>query len=200
MSLKLYAVSFIVIAALFSCAQKNDKDEIDESLISPPVANQPQDNKLADSSLTKTINIQPATAAANPITSPGNTAPVFSTPVNNTQPQTQPGAIQLNPAHGQPGHRCDISVGAPLNSKPAQPNANPATISTVPATVNTNVQNAVQKTLPGMNPPHGLPGHRCDISVGAPLNSKPVPAANPVVTNVAPPVNSASQPADSSKN
>lgn len=26
----------------------------------------------------------------------------------------------LNPAHGQPGHRCDIAVGAPLNSAPAQ--------------------------------------------------------------------------------
>ena len=26
----------------------------------------------------------------------------------------------LNPAHGQPGHRCDIAVGAPLNSKPTQ--------------------------------------------------------------------------------
>ena len=22
----------------------------------------------------------------------------------------------MNPAHGAPGHRCDISVGAPLNS------------------------------------------------------------------------------------
>ncbi len=24
-------------------------------------------------------------------------------------------------------------------------------------------------TAPGMNPPHGQPGHRCDIAVGAPL-------------------------------
>src|SRR4051812_3950367 len=27
-------------------------------------------------------------------------------------------------------------------------------------------------TASGMNPPHGLPGHNCDIPVGAPLNSK----------------------------
>ena len=25
------------------------------------------------------------------------------------------------------------------------------------------------KTQPGMNPPHGQPGHRCDIAVGQPL-------------------------------
>jgi len=29
-------------------------------------------------------------------------------------------AIGVNPAHGQPNHRCDIAVGAPLNSKPTQ--------------------------------------------------------------------------------
>ena len=25
------------------------------------------------------------------------------------------------------------------------------------------------QTAPGMNPPHGQPGHRCDVAVGAPL-------------------------------
>jgi len=25
----------------------------------------------------------------------------------------------MNPPHGQPGHRCEIAVGAPLNSQPA---------------------------------------------------------------------------------
>ena len=32
-------------------------------------------------------------------------------------------------------------------------------------------------TKPGMNPPHGQAGHRCDLQVGAPLNSKPAPPA-----------------------
>jgi len=80
----------------------------------------------------------------------------------------------LNPAHGQPGHRCDIAVGAPLNSAPTQQ---------VQATqgqtvqVNPNQQKVVTttatpvKVAKGMNPPHGQPGHRCDIPVGAPLNS-----------------------------
>ena len=39
------------------------------------------------------------------------------------------------------------------------------------------------KTAPGMNPPHGDPGHRCDIAVGALLNSAP---AKPVSTPVQP--------------
>jgi hypothetical protein len=203
MSLKLYAVSFMVIAALFSCSQKNEKDEVDESLL-----NAAKENKPADSTLANSNTVQPANAVVNPLAAPapGSTAPVFSAPVNQTQTQVQTQPAQpvatgpLNPAHGQPGHRCDINVGAPLNSKPpALPNANPATtISTGPA--NTTVQNAAQQTLPGMNPAHGQPGHRCDIAVGAPLNSKPAPAANPVVTNVAPPVKSAALPADSSKN
>lgn len=99
---------------------------------------------------------------------------------------TAPG---MNPPHGQPGHRCDIPVGQPLNSKPAV--AAPAS-----QNINTNGNNIVQidpnavspgkitldnngkqaKTAPGMNPPHGQPGHRCDIPVGQPLSSKPAPA------------------------
>jgi hypothetical protein len=38
-------------------------------------------------------------------------------PITVSAPSTQPlsGNKKLNPAHGQPGHRCDIAVGAPLN-------------------------------------------------------------------------------------
>ncbi|MBA2746342.1 MAG: hypothetical protein H0U44_08970 [Flavisolibacter sp.] len=35
-------------------------------------------------------------------------------------------------------------------------------------------------TAKGLNPEHGMPGHRCDIAVGAPLNGQPV-AANPTI-------------------
>ena len=42
------------------------------------------------------------------------------------------------------------------------------------------VQNpsAAAVTASGMNPPHGQPGHRCDIPVGQPLNSKPAQTAS----------------------
>ena len=91
--------------------------------------------------------------------------------------------VALNPQHGQPGHRCDIAVGAPLN--PPATNIQPIVSATPPTTLssspNTNTNIDAQKVvLPqvntstaGLNPKHGEPGHRCDIAVGAPLNSKP---------------------------
>ena len=107
-------------------------------------------------------------------------APVVQAPATN--PNTVLSDTKgINPAHGQPGHRCDIAVGAPLNSAPTQQ---------VQATqgqtvqVNPNQQKMVTtttaapvKVAKGMNPPHGQPGHRCDIAVGAPLNSPPAKAA-----------------------
>ncbi|MBP6432056.1 MAG: hypothetical protein KA319_09830 [Ferruginibacter sp.] len=84
--------------------------------------------------------------------------------------------VSLNPAHGQPNHRCDIYVGQPLDSKPvaglSQP-AQTATTTTIPQTVTATPQPV--QVAPGMNPAHGQPGHRCDIEVGKPLNSKPLP-------------------------
>lgn len=76
-------------------------------------------------------------------------------------------SLAINPEHGQPGHRCDIAVGAPLNS-PAQ-QAQPAVGPAQPATnvlTNTNTSGAVT-----LNPPHGQPGHDCAIPVGQPLKS-----------------------------
>ena len=63
------------------------------------------------------------------------------------------GNAGLNPAHGQPGHRCDIPVGASLDT-PLKSN-------------NSGLLNAGSTAM--KNPPHGQPGHRCDLAVGAPL-------------------------------
>ncbi len=74
----------------------------------------------------------------------------------------------LNPPHGQPGHRCDIPEGAPLNGTPAT-GGQPAM--TAPATGAPAGGNSLF-TTPGtarLNPAHGQPGHRCDINVGDPL-------------------------------
>lgn len=104
---------------------------------------------------------------------------------NSTVAVTAPG---MNPQHGQPGHRCDIPVGQPLNSKPAQSGQTPSTTPNQAQTIQID-PNSLQpgkfsvengkaknvKTAKGMNPPHGEPGHRCDIPVGQPLNSKPAP-------------------------
>lgn len=130
---------------------------------------------------------QPAATVNNaPQPSLLNQAGIQTASQNSPSVATAPG---MNPPHGQPGHRCDIPVGQPLNSKPA-PSATQAA-QNITVNGNNSVQidpNAVSpgkvmidqngkqvKTAPGMNPPHGQPGHRCDIPVGQALNSKPAP-------------------------
>lgn len=76
-------------------------------------------------------------------------------------PGTAAGAAKVNPAHGQPGHRCDIAVGAPL---PSSPSAS-APAAAMPPLKAPEAQLAV-------NPPHGQPGHSCDVPVGRPLPKK----------------------------
>ena len=75
---------------------------------------------------------------------------------------TAPG---MNPPHGQPGHDCAIAVGAPLNSKGQTAPAQPVS----PVGAPTLTVPAISTTAPGLNPPHGQPGHDCSIAVGAPL-------------------------------
>lgn len=79
-----------------------------------------------------------------------------------------------NPAHGQPMHRCDIPVGAPLNSPRATTTSKPAVQQqaqsvSVPIQVPAAPAVATTPTPEGMNPPHGQTNHRCDLAVGAPL-------------------------------
>ena len=89
----------------------------------------------------------------------------------------------MNPPHGEPGHRCDIPVGAPLSTPAGQAapqnTAAPANqggflgSGETAAPAAQQQAPAAQQTAPGMqgkpNPPHGQPGHRCDIQVGQPL-------------------------------
>ncbi|MGL4584797.1 MAG: hypothetical protein ACRCVU_17655 [Flavobacterium sp.] len=75
----------------------------------------------------------------------------------------------LNPEHGMLGHRCDIPVGASLDTPLQGENQNnaPAT----PVLMNNNANKAFLQEGESVkaNPEHGQPGHRCDIPVGAPL-------------------------------
>ena len=71
----------------------------------------------------------------------------FNTPIPPVQQPIQTTTSSgVNPPHGQPGHRCDIAVGAPLGGN-----------------------GIIDNTTANLNPPHGQAGHRCDIAVGAPL-------------------------------
>jgi hypothetical protein len=76
--------------------------------------------------------------------------------------------VKLNPPHGQPGHRCEIPVGAPLDSDPSN--------MIQQQMVQDHVQPSAPQSQPGagsqgvrLNPPHGQPGHDCAVAVGAPL-------------------------------
>ncbi|WP_299700962.1 hypothetical protein [uncultured Pontibacter sp.] len=79
---------------------------------------------------------------------------------NNAATAAPSGDVALNPEHGQPGHRCDIEVGAPLNL-PAQPR-----LTSPQPTFQPQPSGSVAA---GTNPPHGQPGHDCAVPVGAPL-------------------------------
>ena len=126
-----------------------------------------------------------------PVGAPLNSNPLPVSNQNQTLAVTPPTTSKsntankgLNPVHGQPGHRCDIPVGAPLNSKPVaatQQNQPGAGNKNQPVVINT-------PTAPGMNPPHGQPGHRCDIAVGTPLN-QPITKKDTNTKTVSPLVN-----------
>ena len=127
---------------------------------------EPQDSTIPS-------KIVPFTEAAN--TQQNQTVMPNQTPPNSnmTNQNTTPVAVAkgMNPAHGQPNHRCDIPVGAPLNSPVVPAKSAPVTPqnTAVPATIATPAAAVTTPTPEGMNPPHGQEKHRCDIAVGAPL-------------------------------
>lgn len=123
---------------------------------------------------------------AKDTTKPATSVVQNQNPAQTANPNTVLGESKgLNPAHGQPGHRCDIAVGAPLNSAPTQqvqasaPQGQTVQVNQPVVTTTTTTPAKVAK---GMNPAHGQPGHRCDIPVGAPLNS-PVAKTTAATTN-----------------
>jgi hypothetical protein len=233
MKLKLYAAACLMaMTGLVSCGGDTDKEVVDKSIIpaGSDTAKAVTTTNAANNTATTPNGViatpvnmqQPGTVITTPdgkaVALPGG-GPVAITPVagqtnaqaqNNVvmtpvQTQAQPTAPGMNPPHGQPGHRCDISVGAPLNSKPAAP-ATPATVTTTPAQPQVTMKEVptTTKTAPGMNPPHGEPGHRCDIAVGAPLNSKPAAPATVTTTTapaaIVPPALLTAPKSDSTKN
>ena len=123
-----------------------------------------------NSSADKELNSQSSNSISDTLRDTSrSTLPTLNTQNTN---QTTGSNTNLNPAHGQPGHRCDITVGAPLNSKPTA-----ITQQTQPALINQPQLSVPKSTIAtGMNPEHGAPGHRCDIKVGTPL-SQPVKKA-----------------------
>lgn len=161
-------VTSFALSILFTSCKKEEEEAIisnkPKEIILPRVQPIPVGNYVAPP-VQQPIQTQQQTVINNQI-------------VNQTPVVTKPG---MNPPHGQPGHRCDIQVGAPLNSKPAPvPAPTGAAISkqiTMPTPTTAPSSNNVPAILQpnansttGKNPPHGQEGHRCDIPVGADLS------------------------------
>ncbi len=160
---------FIVVAFLYSCNSETKTDTVDASDSTNINSNAPSTEPVTQSP-------SDIDASANiPVNADHSSATATQNPVAV--------AAGMNPAHGQPGHRCDISVGAPLSSAPSTPAVAPQgtgtplntqTISTAPTMISAPeaqppASSVPVSTAPGMNPPHGQPGHDCAIAVGAPL-------------------------------
>jgi hypothetical protein len=170
------AIFFLLLASLLACNDNNDQKSYQQNYHPQPAV------VFANTPGTLQYNPkhgEPGHRHDIPDGAPLSQAPAFPASTANPQAQvsnpdlTSTGSVApspggaLNPAHGQPGHRCDIAVGEPLSA--------------APATTSVNTAAPAQK----LNPAHGQPGHRCDIAVGAPLNS---PASTPAPTTNTPAV------------
>ena len=117
-----------------------------------------------------------------------NSSEATETPITEVTSEENNAQVTINPPHGEPGHRCEIPVGAPLNSTPtnssrqitsSQPSSSAPNLSNnsmAPTIENAQRLNSSQSRSTAttqnsgrINPPHGQPGHRCDIPVGSPL-------------------------------
>jgi hypothetical protein len=161
MSNKTLISLFLVVSSMLISCKKELEPQESSSSIAPAV----QTNSPA------AINTMPSSMQQNSTGSnPAMPAKTISATI----------AEGMNPPHGQPNHRCDISVGAPLNAPPGNTTAAPsksapASATEVPKTTYTTsespavLNNTPTKTAQGMNPPHGQEGHRCEVAVGAAL-------------------------------
>ena len=202
----IYLSVLACVIILASCGENNQNQagpagSTQNSYTYPSSLNQEQQNNSTPTTTAGTINMQPVkanenstgTLATNAKLNPehgqpghrcdiavgapldGSVQPTTTTSMQPTQavtidPQTgsktqNTANLKINPAHGQPGHRCDIAVGAPLDGS-QKTNSSSAQTTTQPVTVNPSTTNSNLK----INPAHGQPGHRCDIAVGAPLD------------------------------
>ena len=146
------------------------------------ILNACEDKKTTTEKSTETPVADSVTVVDSTVSAANSAVEITPTAVNAPVSENNSGAKPaLNPEHGKPFHRCDIAVGAPIDSAPQQ-NAAPQTMPQQSAS-NTNFNTSPiapsiaapvstpQATgpKPALNPAHGEPHHRCDLQVGAPL-------------------------------
>ncbi len=109
------------LLAMYSCSDKNTKPEDTATETSTPASTS---QELVP---TESTPIESGTSEQTISTVPQGSQPM-PTPVPGTTSAKTGDQGPLNPAHGEPGHRCEIAVGAPLSSAPtgASPTTTPA--------------------------------------------------------------------------
>ncbi len=151
--------------AVSSCEKKNmEATYIDETKTETAAA-----PATAGTTTAALVNATSGTTM-NVSTQPGQPIQINPSAAAPSAPAATKTAPGMNPPHGEPGHRCDIPVGSSLSQPVQNPAAAAPAAPVIPQQTQVVPQNtAAQPTAPGMNPPHGQPGHRCDIPVGSPL-------------------------------
>jgi hypothetical protein len=153
-------LSVVLIAFVFASCQNSAESEASEVATSDSIATVAAAAPAVVASDPAALNT-PTVASSAPAAVPAPAASAMPSSTGSAQV-----AGGLNPAHGAPGHRCDIAVGAPLSS----PLGNAAAGNAAPA-VKLKPSQAPVATQPGkagrINPAHGQPGHDCSVAVGA---------------------------------
>lgn len=177
------ALSMVMLAA----CNENQPDK-DSSLGNTIIQNSSDTSAASLPTVATTVDsasaaLTPVTLQAPPTVVPGTNTSAPGNVVQAASPAAKPALAGMNPAHGQPNHRCDIAVGAPLNSPVTKPAVQTATSAATPAaaaatpsvTQTQTVTPSKPKLLndPAMkgkpNPAHGQPGHDCAVPVGQTL-------------------------------
>lgn len=152
--------------------------EIDLHAVTPTSRSMKASFTWAAAALALTFALVACANAGNPV--PSTSAAPEQPATNSTEAMSTPVAVpeatapaaataQLNPPHGEPGHRCEIPVGAPLDGSSAPA----ATSMTVPPASGTTAPVVTAPPSPAtgatgkINPPHGEPGHDCAVPVGS---------------------------------
>ena len=153
-------LTLILTSAVILNACEDKKTTTEENTVTP---------------VSDTVKIADTTVSA--VNPSAEIAPTTTVAVNNSGAKPA-----LNPAHGEPFHRCDIAVGAPIDSAPQQ-NPAPQVVPQQSASNNNFNTTPISPSIaqpaaspqatgpkPALNPAHGEPHHRCDLQVGAPLS------------------------------
>ncbi len=180
-TMRTIVLSILVALTVISCNENGSEApflEKDAASQTETIQNETSDSTAASSETPSVISADPTSSSTTTV----STSVVAQPPAQNPAQQTgvtAPGFEgKPNPAHGQPGHRCDFQVGEilPYNNASAQttptvaaPVINQPLVNSAPAVIQQAATTGV--TAPGFsgkpNPAHGQPGHRCDLQVGA---------------------------------